>query len=115
MNDVTGSIVMGTLVLWGLTIFGSLPLATVLSRGKRTLAPAGAGEFGTVADGKDQGEIPVGSYILADVIVLGIGGLLISMYTGYFFLGFSLRARDWPGIAAFIAASMYGAAHLAVR
>jgi len=55
-------------------------------------------------------QIPARIYILADVIVLGIGGLLISLFTGYYFLGFSLKAQGWPGLIVFMVASFIGSA-----
>jgi hypothetical protein len=49
-------------------------------------------------------------YILADVIVMGAGGFLLGLLTGYFFIGISWRARDWPGMIVFIIASLVGSA-----
>ena len=54
-------------------------------------------------------EFPLGTYIMADCGVLAIGGLIISALTGWFFIGFSLRPRDWPGMLAFILATAIGA------
>jgi hypothetical protein len=60
-------------------------------------------------------EFPIETYIMADCGVLFIGGLIISALTGWFFIGFSLRPRDWPGMIAFILASVFGASLAGIR
>jgi hypothetical protein len=72
----------------------------------------------TASDPKDHGApvqnvdeidaIPLGTYILADSAVLGIGGLIISLVTGWFFIGFSLKPRDWPGMIVFVLSTLIG-------
>lgn len=57
-----------------------------------------------------EDDIPTGYYILADVIVLGVAGLLIGLVTGSYFIGFSWKAKDWPGMIVFIIASLIGSA-----
>lgn len=57
---------------------------------------------------KVEEQVPTGFYILADVIVLGIAGGLLGMFTGYYFIGFALKPRDWPGMMVFILASLVG-------
>jgi hypothetical protein len=39
---------------------------------------------------------------------MSIAGFLLGLITGYYFIGISLRTRDWPGMLAFIAASFIG-------
>ena len=46
-------------------------------------------------------------YILADVIVLGIAGMIGGLI-GYQFIGISFQAKGWPGILAFMATSLIG-------
>ncbi|MDZ7411900.1 MAG: hypothetical protein QXP01_00230 [Candidatus Hadarchaeum sp.] len=88
--------IVGTLILWGLKAI-SVPFA-------RTLAGRNASDSEGGVD-----EIPVRHYVLADVTVLGIAGFLLGLLAGCFFIGVSFRARDWPGMIAFIAASLVGA------
>lgn len=127
--NVTGWII-GTLILWGLKLI-TIPFARFIagqkvrqpspespaSEGESALddvsaeAPEGvAGQAASKTPEKPQPEIPAGPYIIADVIVLGIAGLLLGLFTGSFFIGFSWKARDWPGMIAFIAASFVGSA-----
>lgn len=41
-------------------------------------------------------------------MVMGFGGLLLGLATGYYFIGISLKIKDWPGMLTFIAASFVG-------
>lgn len=88
--------IVGTLILWG--------LKGITAAFARTLAGR------STADSKEGvEEIPTRHYVLADVMVLGIAGLLLGLLAGCFFIGVSFRAKDWPGMIAFIAASLVGA------
>lgn len=53
-------------------------------------------------------EIPNKYYIIADVLVLGVAGFILGFISGYYFIGISLKARDWPGMIVFIIASLFG-------
>lgn len=122
--------IVGTLILWGLKLI-TVPFARLIAGDKvrppSPAAPAPEGEAALPEVGGDkqegeepqqaskppakpQPEIPAGPYIIADVIVLGIAGLLLGLFTGSFFIGFSWKARDWPGMIAFIGASFVGSA-----
>ena len=57
-----------------------------------------------------EDQIPTGFYILADVIIMGVAGGLLGLISGYYFVGFSWKARDWPGMIVFIVASLIGSA-----
>ena len=46
-------------------------------------------------------------YILVDVILLGGLGFLTGLF-GFFFIGIAFKAKAWPGMIAFILASMTG-------
>ena len=113
--------VIGTLILWGLKLV-VVPLARVFAGGKAEVpvTPAPAGEAAIPLEpGIDPvaappaapaDDIPTGAYIIADVIVLGIAGLLLGIFTGSYFIGFSWKARDWPGMIVFILTSLMGSA-----
>lgn len=57
---------------------------------------------------KTEEQIPNGFYILADVIIMGVAGGLLGLLSGYYFIGFSWKPRDWPGMMVFIIASLAG-------
>jgi len=122
--------IVGTLILWGLKLI-TIPFARLIAGDKvRQPSPAPpdtdedaaspdvegvqpeiAGDHKvTKSPAKQQPEVPTGPYIIADVIVLGVAGLLLGLFTGSFFIGFSWKARDWPGMIVFIAASFVGSA-----
>lgn len=101
-------------------MFVSIPLA-------RYLAQLGSGELAQVLPTENEIEpteeeisesekkkneidlVPTGYFIVADVLVLGIAGFLIGLISGYYFIGISTKAKHWPGMIAFIVASMIGA------
>ncbi|HEY59259.1 MAG TPA: hypothetical protein G4N92_01010 [Anaerolineae bacterium] len=107
--------IVGTIVIFVLHAIGTLPLARALSKGRVhesaapavTDADASQPQQDTTAI-KVKDAIPTGIYILADVIVMGIAGFLIGLFTGYYFIGISLQARDWPGMIVFILSSLLG-------
>jgi hypothetical protein len=129
-----GSWIVGTAVLWLLKIIGTYPLATYLYRRKKPeYAKLGEGEIpesekikegveeiptettSQQATGRERPEkkkkaeeIPNKYYIIADVLVLGVAGFLLGFISGYYFIGISLKARDWPGMIVFIIASLLG-------
>ncbi|MFL7791062.1 MAG: hypothetical protein AB8I69_02895 [Anaerolineae bacterium] len=110
--------VIGTAVLWVLKSIGTIPLAKLLfnSFGNPEPAPPPPVEsqmppsedvaISQAASRRVQ--IPTIYYIMADVAVMGIGGFLLGLISNSFFIGISLRARDWPGMLVFIAASLIG-------
>ena len=57
---------------------------------------------------KAEEQIPTGFYILADVIIMGVAGGFLGLISGYYFIGFSWKPRDWPGMIVFIVASLVG-------
>jgi hypothetical protein len=46
-------------------------------------------------------------YIITDVIVLGVAGLIGGLL-GCWFVGISFKAKGWPGIIAFVGLSLVG-------
>jgi hypothetical protein len=112
-----GSWIIGTVILWLLKVLGTIPLTRLLSRLRAPVytSPAESETLQTdeVAGEGDrrQGKVeitPAGYYILADVLVSGVAGFLLGLISGYYFIGISWRARDWPGMIAFIVASVIG-------
>jgi len=117
--------ILGTLVLWGLKLI-TMPLAKIFAGDKmRSPTPTApeppepvseeglpdvGGEQKEIKPAKPKEVIPTGPYILADVIVLGVAGFLLGLLTGSYFIGFSWKARDWPGMIVFILTSFVGSA-----
>ncbi len=102
-------ILIGTGILWSLGLLIVNPLASLLTKRKFALQ---------YVDGylpQDDHELSekVNSiynrtYILVDLIVLSTAGFLMGLLVGWYFIGISWRARDWPGLIAFIGFSFLG-------
>ncbi len=93
--DVFLSIVLATAGLWVLDFLVVLPLAKYSAKLKGV-------KFKNLKDISTY-------YILADIFVLGILGLVFGAITGTFFIGLSFRKEGWPGMLIFIALSFIGA------
>ena len=116
--------IVGTLILWVLKAvtvwFARMLAGKSVPTESPPASPAPSTEIATPAEAGSQPApiepqsaqvgIPTGYYILADVIVLGVAGLLLGGVTGSYFIGFSWRAKDWPGMIVFIIASFIGSA-----
>ena len=111
--------VIGTAILWGLKALVTNPLTRLIYRSiqpepehipppAESATPLPEGVVVPQETGKKAQEIPAGYYILVDVAVMSVAGFLLGLITGYYFIGISLRARDWPGMLTFIAASFIG-------
>ena len=107
--------IIGTIILWVLKSLGTVPLSRFLSRSREAgYTPPTESEISQSEEVAGAGEkkeveaIPTGYYILADVLVLGVAGFLLGLITGYYFIGISWRAQEWPGMIAFIVASLIG-------
>jgi hypothetical protein len=94
----TSGLLIGTLILQGLTHWIAVPLAQSMAR-ERVLAVAGGKAPADVID-----TLPVGAFIMAHVLVLSIAGFLMGLF-GWYFLGVSFRAKLWPGVIAAVLAS----------
>lgn len=98
-----------TLVLWGLTALVVEPLAQA-SFGSR-LAEAGLAPERMASLSEDEQrkwqKIATQRYILWDVVIMGLAGLLGGL-AGYYLFGISLRVKGWPGMLTFIGASLLG-------
>jgi len=124
--------IVGTAILWVLKLI-TIPFAKLLAgdRVKKitSVAPAPSNEAvippnstgepiptpaptpapaPTSAPAQVEEVIPTGYYILADVIVLGVAGVLMGLISGYYFIGFSFKPKDWPGMIVFIISSLIG-------
>lgn len=104
-------IIVGTLILVILERVLVLPITNlVLSRRMvaEGLQPAGFGQMPVEVQEAWKGRA-TNYYILVDVIVLSIAGL-IGGTLGFWFIGFSTQLKGWPGMIAFIACSFLGLA-----
>ncbi len=99
------NMLFATAALWILELLFVCPLAALFSRRSASHAVL-AGGAASVA-GPARTGIDNGSYILASVLVLGSAGLLLGL-AGYWFVGFSMKAKAWPGMLAFIGLSLLG-------
>ena len=99
------NVLFATAALWILELILVSPLAAFFSRrqASRTVMIEGGGALAAPPNVTTD----TGSYILASVLVLGSAGLLLGL-AGYWFVGFSMRAKAWPGMLAFIGLSLLG-------
>ncbi len=107
-------VLIGTAVLFVLNLVLVMPLTNVSVAHRLATDGIAAEQFDALpeeAKKRYQG-IAVGYYILWDVIVLGAAGLIGGLL-GYYFIGLSFEAKGWPGMIAFIAASLAGVALVA--
>ncbi len=102
-------ILIGTAILWLLTALFVVPLTnwSVARRMEAEGVSITAIEELPEDDKRRWEAIATGYYILWDVLVLGIAGFIGGLL-GYFFIGISLEAKGWPGMLAFIGASLLG-------
>lgn len=104
------NIVIGTGILWLLTGLVVLPIARLLTNSRaKGLGQSQVSGQGTLAETQAEPEIATGYYILVDVLVLGIAGLIMGWVLGWFFIGITWQAKSIPGMIVFIAASIIGA------
>lgn len=99
------NVLFATAALWILELVLVSPLAAFFSRRRalQTVMINGAGAVqGTAGAGTDDG-----SYILASTLVLGTVGFMLGM-AGFWFVGFTMKAKAWPGMLAFIGLSLLG-------
>ncbi|MDP2949747.1 MAG: hypothetical protein Q8P22_09460 [Chloroflexota bacterium] len=105
------SILIGTAIVWGVTALVVIPLAQLLARRRQVAAASAAGHsLGESEAAQGESSIPTDCFIMADVLVLSVAGLLIGLASGYFLLGFAWSWKHWPGILCLITLSALGAA-----
>jgi hypothetical protein len=104
------NIIIGTGILWLLTGFVVMPLAQLWtnSRAKKCAESDVSGQ-GVIAQTKTTPEIDTSYYIIVDVLVLGLVGLVMGLVFGWYFIGITWQAKSWPGMIALIGASIAGA------
>jgi hypothetical protein len=106
-----GSILIGTAILWVLSAALVGPISNLWAR-RALMSPAHAYLRGDVLDDAAKAELAklnTKCYIITDVIVLGVAGLMGGLL-GYWFIGISFKAKGWPGIIAFVGLSLLGVA-----
>ena len=101
-------ILIGTGILWMLNSLVVNPVAQLLTKTRNKELQLSY-EGGQVASQeKSPPRISTGYYILVDVVILGIAGFLLGRLFGWFFIGFTWKAKSWPGMIVFIATSIVG-------
>jgi len=103
-------ILIGTGILWVLTAILVVPLTNYVVK-QRLKAPAYAhvnGDMEKAAELPGFKTLVTTSYIVVDMLVLGTAGFLMGLIMGWYFMGISFEARGWPGMIAFIVASIMG-------
>ena len=111
MADLLWGIIIGTGILWLLTAIAVQPLANHLLK-RRLEEPELTYLNSDDLDEKDQVKLRAIAnrcFILADVLVLGIAGLVMGLALGWFFVGLAFDKNGWPGMLVFIIASIFGA------
>jgi hypothetical protein len=104
------SILVGTLILWGVTALVVTPLAQFLaSRGRVAAMSALDHCDGEGETTEAETSMPTHCFIAADVLVLSAVGLLVGLISGYFLVGFAWSWVRWPGILCLIIFSVLGA------
>jgi len=114
--------IIGTAVLWVLKLI-TIPFAKLLAGDRvKQVVPASPPPLVEADNTQDapsqptpqapvpavQEVIPTGYYILADVIIMGVAGGLLGLIFGVYFIGFSFKPKDWPGMIVFILGSLAG-------
>ena len=106
-SDIGLGILIGTGVLWGLNLLVVNPIVKRISKRNLVMQPvdgqATEGQPNITSDMVDNR-----TYIMVDTIVLGIAGLTMGLAIGWFFIGLTWKARQWPGLIAFIGLSFLG-------
>ena len=100
-------ILIGTGILWLLSLLVVNPLASHLTKRKLALEYANLPQDENVISQKVNSTYNR-TYILVALTVLGIAGFLMGLIAGWYFIGISWRPRDWPGLIAFIGFSFLG-------
>jgi len=109
-------ILIGTAILWGLSLIFVQPLTGYLIENRLRKEPGYAHLLETDPDEvtltedeeKFINSLATKYYILSDVLVMGVAGFLIGAFSGFFFIGFSFEGKGWPGMIAFITSSIGG-------
>jgi hypothetical protein len=103
--------IIGMAILWGLTLIVINPLVNYIVDNKMREEGVFVDEFGALPpDEQKYWEKYAGrTYIMVDMLVLGVAGFLMGYILGLWLIGISFSAKGWPGMLAFIALSFLGA------
>lgn len=110
MSTLLTGLIIGTVIMFVLDIVAVRPLAGLLFKGKLSrpeyahLLQEPLDESGK----KELQSLATPYYIIADIAIMGIAGLLMGVFFGLFFVGFSTKLAGWPGMITFIGASLLG-------
>ena len=101
-------ILIGTAILWILNIALVMPLTNMSLCRRMAVEGVNVESSESMPDDEKKRwqNIATNYYMMWDVIVLGLAGLIGGLL-GYFFFGFSLEAKGWPGVIAFVGASLF--------
>ncbi len=97
------SFIVGTAIIWGVILIFVNPLTKVLAIA-RLRSTSSVGEHGPI----DTTSIPERYYMFMGSLIFAVIGLLIGVATGIFFVGFSWKKRDLPGMGTFVMSSIAG-------
>jgi len=103
-------ILIGTGICWGLNRIFALPLTSYLvnRRFKSITFIHSNGGVDEASDESQVRDLATQYYIIVDILVMGVAGFLFGSFLGWYFIGIALKARDWPGLIAFILMSLLG-------
>ena len=102
-------ILIGTGILWALTFLVVRPITNFLVSKKLTTPEYSylLSEELSEENQKKIKELVTHCFILTDIIVLGIAGLIGGLL-GYWFIGIAFGGKHWPGMLTFIVMSFLG-------
>lgn len=102
-------VLIGTGILWVLGLLVVSPLSKLLTKRKFAVQYVnGSLPQDEQALSEKINGMYTRNYILVDLIVLSTAGFLMGLLVGWYFIGISWKARDWPGLIAFIGLSFLG-------
>lgn len=100
-------ILIGTGIVWGLTVVVVFPLAKVIQRRWFADATTAEGLQSAETEGLKETFSPA-AFMIADTIVLAIAGFVLGITTGWWFVGVAFQRYHWPGLLAFVGFSLLG-------
>jgi NADH:ubiquinone oxidoreductase subunit 2 (subunit N) len=101
-------IIIGTGIIWLLTALVVNPVARALTNARNRELQLSFNDGRSSIQAKATTQVSTGYYILVNVIVLGIAGLLLGYLARWFFIGFAWEKKSWPGVIAFVVTSIIG-------
>jgi len=103
------SLLIGTGILWLLKTLVVVPLSCFLTQQQMARPPYAHLNDPNCGEAEQAAleRLVARNYIIADVLVLGIAGFIAGLL-GYWFIGIAWNRREWPGLIAFVVASLLG-------